>query len=85
MLKTLHYNILLNVGAAGELVILQVESSVHVVNAAGDLVLVRDHSEEEWAGVGYDWLPQVSNPQCIPTEPVCAVMGFIIFAMATRQ
>ena len=61
--------------------ILQVESSVHVVDAAGDLVLVRDHPEEEGAGVGDDWLPQVSNSQCIPTEPICAVMGFIILAM----
>ena len=61
------------------------EASVHVVDAAGDLVLVRHDSEEEGSRIRYDRLTYGSHPQSISAEPVCAIMGLIILAVTARQ
>ena len=48
--------------------VLQVEAPVHVVDARGDLVAVRDHPEEEGAAVGDDGLPDAVHAQRVAAE-----------------
>ena len=60
----------LALGATGQLVVLQMESPVHVVDARRDLVPVRHHPEEERPAVGDDGLADPSHPQRVSTEPI---------------
>ena len=53
-----------------QLMVVEMETSVEIINATSQLICIRFYSEQEWLGVGDDGLLESLHTQGIPTESI---------------